>query len=318
MDTLTFLQKMSKSVLFFSFFSMIVFSCAKDDSIEGESNLPNETIDLPERTNADCEGEAFIQRKDAIVFPLDPSLFGLDNFVVNGGLETHQEITSSITGVTYRYHVYLPPEYELEPERSFPVLYWLDAQFWGIPNAMQPIKVVDFDELPVIVVGVEEGPAGRRAVDYIFPGISTYNRFFTEEFIPTVESKYRVLSEDRTIQGGSASGLASLAMMLSDQENPPIFKNHLAFDPFIQSTSSLQNLLNNRLSTGVPLNKTLVITSMKSGFSSSVDPYAEDLATRNISCLNIIHSSYQGDHFASTRSSTGDALRDIYSEYYEQ
>ncbi|MEM9647739.1 MAG: alpha/beta hydrolase-fold protein [Bacteroidota bacterium] len=267
--------------------------------------------------NFDCEDVAPVQRRGAVALPLDPSSFDSENIDLEGTLESDQTIVSSITGITYIYHVYLPPEYQLEPERSFPVLYWLDAQFWFFPNSLQPVKVIDLDQLPVILVGIEEGPSGRRAVDYTFPGITTYNRFFTEEFIPEVESNYRVLAEERTLQGVSASGLASLAMMLSDEAYPPIFKNHLSFDPYIQSAFSLENMLLDRLNVNAPLNKSLIITSMVGGFASSVNPYAEGLAARNIPCLTLIESIYDGDHFAATNASIGNALRDIYKEYYE-
>lgn len=306
------------SRLLFLWFSALLMSCSIESTTSGDNppeNQPEAGDDFPV-FDFNCGTEASVQRRNAVAFPLDSSVFGAENFSVAGTVESEQSITSDITGVTYNYHVYLPPEYTQEPERDFPVLYWLDAQFWDIPNSIQPMKAVDLDELPVIVVGIEEGPPGRRATDYIFPGINNYNRFFTEEFIPEVESKYRIASEERTLQGVSASGLASLVMMLADEEEPPIFKNHLSFDPYIQSPTNLENLLLTRMRGNAPMEKTLVITSMASGFTASVNPYAEGLTLRDIPCFTIIESIYEGDHFAATNASLGNALRDIYGEYY--
>ncbi|SHG83563.1 Predicted hydrolase of the alpha/beta superfamily [Flagellimonas flava] len=318
MKEIGILWQKKKGCLVFLSLIALVLSCSIESNTSGDdlSQNPEETNDLP-TFDFDCEEVIPVQRRDAISFPLDPNVFSSENSDLEGTLEGDQTIVSSITGVTYRYHVYLPPEYQLEPDRSFPVLYWLDAQFWFFPNSLQPVKVIDLDQLPVILVGIEEGPSGRRAIDYTFPGIAAYNRFFTEEFIPEVESDYRILGEERTLQGVSASGLASLVMMLSDEADPPIFKNHLSFDPYIQSALNLENLLIERLNVNAPLNKSLIITSMVGGFTPSVNPYAEGLAARNIPCLTLIESIYNGDHFGATNASIGNALRDVYKDYYE-
>ena len=69
--------------------------------------------------------------------------------------------TSHITGVTYPYHVYLPPSYKDNPETLFPVIYTTDGQwYFGCFSNSIARRRKEF-----ILVAVEEGPRGsdRRA-----------------------------------------------------------------------------------------------------------------------------------------------------------
>ncbi len=214
---------------------------------------------------------------------------------------------SSITGVTYGYEVYLPPEYDLEPTRSFPVLYATDAQYDLTFHA----KMLDFTiDTPVIMVGIDEGPAGRRGTDYILPGARTYFQFFTEEFIPMIENDYRILPEDRTFMGASAGGSISLVMLFMDYEVPGIFKNHFAFDPF--ATNTLDDIIDERVTSGLPFNKTLMVSSASGGFQNNVQPFVAQLQSRAIEGLVIQERTYDVGHTDATWASLFTALSLVY------
>ncbi|MFT7560173.1 MAG: enterochelin esterase-like enzyme [Flavobacteriales bacterium] len=242
----------------------------------------------------------------------NPTSYVPDEILVNdyqyfGRREFGKSITSSNTGVTYGYELYLPPEYDLELDRAFPVLYITDAQF----DVSFQAKMLDYTSLtPVIMVGITEGPAGRRGTDYTLPGATTYFRFFTQEFIPAVEAEYRIIAEDRTFEGASAGGVASLVMMSLDVENPPIFKNHFVFDPW--QPSAVNGLLSVRENLGVPLNKTLFITSASGGFENSVRPFTQSLRERNIDGLTIHERVYDVGHTDITWASLFSALNAVY------
>ncbi|SMF48341.1 Predicted hydrolase of the alpha/beta superfamily [Alteromonadaceae bacterium Bs31] len=242
--------------------------------------------------------------------PVDPRADTSKSYDWMGRGEIEQSISSSITGVSYKYHVYLPPEYDLEIDREFPIIYILDAQ-WGVEFQM---RVVDLEARPVIIVGIEEGPSGRRATDYILPGGRVYFDFFTQEFIPRVESEYRVLAADRTFEGTSAGGAASLIMMLLDTESPPIFKNHFSFDPYVQS--SLYELMDERYASGMPLDKTLYLTAAtgRDGLHLGANAFVQSLKNKKFEGLSISSATYDVSHYDVTWASFSHALEIVFGE----
>lgn len=200
----------------------------------------------------------------------DPAIY-VANYNYFGRWEKGQKFSSTITGITYGYEVYLPPEYDLEPERNFSVMYVTDAQY----DVSFHAKVLDNEHRPIIMVGINEGPASRRAVDYILPGAEKYFQFFTEEFIPAIENQYRIRASDRTFEGSSAGGHVTLAMLFLDIAEPPIFKRHIAFDPYI--TSKLRTLIHNRATSGDVIDKVLFISAAYGdrGLGRTVTPFIE-------------------------------------------
>lgn len=224
-------------------------------------------------------------------------------------------IHSDVTGVSYRYDVYIPPEYDLEPEREFPVLYVTDGQY----DATFHAKVLDHEARPVIMVVIFEGPTnainGRRAIDYIMPGAQNYFRFFTEEFIPAVEERYRISPENRSFLGASAGGQLALVMMALDVEQPAIFRNHFIFDPW--NTRAVDGLLDELATSGIPLNKEIFISSAasgKGGFENSVRPFTDRLREREIDGLEIHERVYNVTHFDVTWASLSTALQLLFDE----
>ena len=143
--------------------------------------------------------------------------------------------------------VYLPPGYDLEPERRYPVLYLHDGQnlfdaataFAGVPwncdeVAERAIRAGTVE--PIIVVGVgntvdrlrEYGPLQG---DDAWEDLShAYGRFLVDELKPFIDNTYRTaIGPQRTGVGGSSmGGLISLHLC---QRHPDVFGRCAAMSP---------------------------------------------------------------------------------------
>lgn len=144
--------------------------------------------------------------------------------------------------------VYLPPGYDEQPERRFPVLYLHDGQnlFDGstsfIPGMDWHVgqtadEVIGNGEVePVIIVGIYN--TGKQRIREYTPtrapklgggGAGRYAKFLTEELKPFVEKEYRTNSgAGAGIGGSSLGGLVSLAIGL---KFPHIFRRIAALSP---------------------------------------------------------------------------------------
>ncbi|HNV72976.1 MAG TPA: alpha/beta hydrolase-fold protein, partial [Candidatus Ozemobacteraceae bacterium] len=152
----------------------------------------------------------------------------------------HRRFVSKHLGNSRSLAVYLPPQYESEPQRRFPVLYMHDGQNlfdvatafagveWGADKTAQ--RLIEAGRLePLIIVGIynnedrlnEYAPiselsrqAGGRGADYA--------RFVVEEVKPFIDHTYRTLPqpEHTGVAGSSLGGLISLYLGL---EYPHVF-----------------------------------------------------------------------------------------------
>lgn len=109
------------------------------------------------------------------------------------------------------YHVYLPPVYRLQPNRRFPVIFWLHGSGpgeLGIPalthyfhNAIQSRKMP-----PVIVVFANGLPQGMWCDSK--DGQQPIETIFIHELIPHIDSHYRTIANrsGRLVEGFSMGG----------------------------------------------------------------------------------------------------------------
>ena len=159
--------------------------------------------------------------------------------------------------------VWLPPGYEDEPGRRYPVLYLHDGQNlfdpetafggtpWGADDTAERL-VRDGELEPLIVVGV--GNTQDRLKEYgpleLRPGpwdlARAYGRFLTGELKPFLDRTYRTQPEPgRTGVGGSSmGGLISLALA---RWYPEVFGRVLAMSPSLwyDQESSLRSVPGN-------------------------------------------------------------------------
>ena len=86
----------------------------------------------------------------------------------------------------------LPPAYENEPDRRFPVLYTLHGR--GAPYdtwaQMSPLRQALHD-MPMVVICLDGDDASMYIDSTLLPD-SQFTTFFFEEFVPAVDARYRI------------------------------------------------------------------------------------------------------------------------------
>jgi predicted alpha/beta superfamily hydrolase len=148
--------------------------------------------------------------------------------------------------------VYVPPQYEDEPARRFPVFYLQDAQnlidpgtsyvpgeTWQVHTTAD--RLAEAGEIePVILVGVAH--AGLRRIEEYTPERDvrhggggegrSYGRLLIEELKPLVDATYRTRGDavNTGIGGSSLGGLISLYLAL---ERPDVFGKVAAMSPSV-------------------------------------------------------------------------------------
>jgi len=163
----------------------------------------------------------------------------------------HEQLSSRFLRNQRDLIVYLPPGYEEQPHRRFPVLYLHDGQNL-FDGATSFIPGMDWhvgqtaDELirsgavePLIIAGIYNG--GRARIREYTPTrvprlgggrADRYAKFLLEEIRPFVQGNYRTLSaaEHTGIGGSSLGGLVSLYLGL---RLPNIFGKIAALSPSV-------------------------------------------------------------------------------------
>jgi predicted alpha/beta superfamily hydrolase len=151
--------------------------------------------------------------------------------------------------------VYLPPSYDKEPERTYPVLYMHDGQnlfdgntsfvhgrTWQVrEQADEGIEAGEIE--PLIIVGIYN-TGDRRLAEYTHErdwqrgggDAAQYGRLLTQDLLPWIAGQYRVRTDrDSTGLGGSSlGGLVTLYLGLRHAEqfgklavlSPSVWWNH--------------------------------------------------------------------------------------------
>jgi enterochelin esterase-like enzyme len=129
------------------------------------------------------------------------------------------ERDSKVLGRRHLVRVYLPPGYEENTLRRYPVLYMQDGKNlffpeeaflgreWGVGDALDLLDSMSACER-VVVVGVH---SGDRMSEYTKPGYEAYVRSLVTEIKPEVDSRIRVLGSPREtiVMGSSLGGVVS-------------------------------------------------------------------------------------------------------------
>lgn len=113
-------------------------------------------------------------------------------------------LESKILKGTRKYALYLPPDYE-SSERSYPVLYLLhgggdDQTGWvqfGEVKHIADREIRSGRCTPMIIV-MPDANTGKRGYFNSPDGTWRYEDFFFEEFIPFIESTYRIKGQKST------------------------------------------------------------------------------------------------------------------------
>ena len=237
------------------------------------------------------------------------------NWYFKGQIIEKALFKSEITQVTYPYHVYLPASYANSTEKIYPVIYVLDGQ-WSFRGFAYSLER---DKRDVIVIAIEQGgpeDSNRRMIDYSLPGATLYLDFFRQEFLPLVESIYRIDANDRSFQGTSISGVVTTALLFLDDHKAPLFKNYIAYDPsYCHEPNLMQELVAKRLQIDKRIEANLYITTaLPLGNNFCVMNFIQSLEKYAIPSLSIYHSWYIVSHNGILGASIDDTLDLIYGK----
>ena len=176
------------------------------------------------------------------VFCLSSQNFSQRRSVV-ADLRFHQ-LKSDIFGNTRTLRVLVPPGYNKNRDRKYPVLYLNDGQNlfhvrtaqtknseWGVDETFKDLLAYREIE-PLIIVGIDNAGRSKRANEYLpyfdefldpplpNPNGKKYPDFLTEEVMPFIEKKYRVKTgaEFTGLGGASYGALISLYAAIKKPE----------------------------------------------------------------------------------------------------
>ncbi len=150
-------------------------------------------------------------------------------------LRLHQQFASRVMDEKHDFIVYLPPLYEAEPDRRYPVLYLQDGQnlfdpdtsfiagnYWRVGETADELIMTGQIE-PLVIVGIYN--TGEHRIDEYTPvedkrlgggHADAYGQMFVDELKPFVDHHYRTLPgvENCGIGGSSLGGLVTLYLAL--------------------------------------------------------------------------------------------------------
>jgi predicted alpha/beta superfamily hydrolase len=154
---------------------------------------------------------------------------------LTGDVRRHETLRSQFLPADHDLFVYLPPGYDADPTRRYPVLYLQDGQNvfdeatayngqeWRVDETAQALITEGAIE-PLIVVGIAN--AGPHRIDEYTPTrdrtrpaggrASRYGQMLVEEIKPLIDREYRTLPDaaNTGLGGSSLGGLASLYLGL--------------------------------------------------------------------------------------------------------
>lgn len=148
------------------------------------------------------------------------------SFAQQGIVKESLKIKSSTLGKEVKYNIYLPADYE-KNNRLYPVLYLLHGytdnetgwtQFGKTPEIAD--KTINSGEAPPMIIVMPD--AGVTWYMNTYDGKTRFEDFFIKEFIPYIETTYRIRSkkEFRAVAGLSMGGLGTL---LYSTKHPEMF-----------------------------------------------------------------------------------------------
>jgi predicted alpha/beta superfamily hydrolase len=150
-------------------------------------------------------------------------------------LRKHEQFASKLMDEKHDFVVYLPPMYEAQPYRRFPVLFMQDGQnlfdpetsfvhgnYWRMGETADALTVSRQIE-PLIIVGIYN--TGPRRIDEYTPvedkrlgggQADAYGQMLVEELKPFVDHNYRTFAgvDNCGLGGSSLGGLVSMYLAL--------------------------------------------------------------------------------------------------------
>jgi predicted alpha/beta superfamily hydrolase len=166
-------------------------------------------------------------------------------------LNKHQQFVSKVVEERHDLVVYLPPMYEAEGARRFPVLYMQDGQnlfdpetsfikgnYWRMGETADALATAGAID-PLIIVGIYN--AGLKRLEEYTPvedkrlgggQADAYGRMLVQELQPFIDARYRTLpgAENCGLGGSSLGGLVTLYLGL---RYPSVFSRLAVMSPSV-------------------------------------------------------------------------------------
>jgi predicted alpha/beta superfamily hydrolase len=166
-------------------------------------------------------------------------------------LHKHEQFISKLVDDHHDLIVYLPPTYEADGERRFPLLYMQDGQnlfdpetsfikgnYWRLGETADAL-IKDGAIEPLIIVGIYN--SGVKRIDEYTPvedkrlgggQADAYGRMLVEELKPFIETQYRTQpgAENCGMGGSSLGGLVTLYLGL---QYPEVFSKLAVMSPSV-------------------------------------------------------------------------------------
>jgi endo-1,4-beta-xylanase len=145
----------------------------------------------------------------------------------------HETFHSPSMGVDVGYNVYLPPGYDGNAARRYPVVYWLHGLGGNETSGMFPADVIDRavrdGSVPPMIVVFANGGARTRYHDSV-DGRIMADTLIAKELVAHVDKAYRTVASraGRSIQGMSMGGNGALKFAF---KYPGLFGSVVAFAP---------------------------------------------------------------------------------------
>ena len=160
-----------------------------------------------------------------------------------GRLDSFSDLGRPIT-------VYLPPGYDENQDRRYPVLYMQDGQnlfdphrayvpgqHWRLKEAADA-AIGERTAAPMIIAGIDH--AGPARIDEYTPvrdpkhsgggKAPEYAKFLLETVKPAIDQRYRTIPDDAAVGGSSLGGLVSLHLFLGHRD---VFRGAVVMSPSV-------------------------------------------------------------------------------------
>jgi S-formylglutathione hydrolase FrmB len=131
----------------------------------------------------------------------------------------YRTFTSAVARAVVSYHVYTPPQYDSEPMRRFPVLYWLHGSGGGLGGIA--VLAAFFNDairagrIPPMLIVLPNGMASSMWADSK-DGRVPMESMVVRDLVPQVDATFRTRAarEGRLIEGFSMGGLGAARLGL--------------------------------------------------------------------------------------------------------
>jgi predicted alpha/beta superfamily hydrolase len=219
-------------------------------------------------------------------------------------------IHSKITGRDHELVVIYPSSYKTNPEKKYPVLYYLDA-YWDTPLLVSTYGNLIYDNLvpEFIMVGLSYPSSAdygkERRIDYTFTAVDEksgkahlFLDFIQQEVAPLIEGQYRGEKTDRIIAGNSLGGLLTIT---AAYRVPDFFSGYIALSPAVEwDKQALVKLDNRYAKKHKTLNGRMFISYGTTEYPAFRDPiidFQKQLVARKYQGLELLNYAMEGlDH----------------------